>query len=835
MLLPLLSLGNSNLKKVTLQLAWYNQFQFAGYYMAKEKGFYKDVGLDVDLQEYHADMNIAKNVSEGHVDFGIGKEELIVEKINNYKNLVALYPLFQASPLILASKKQSYLNSIAQLKDKKVMLTKNDLSQASLKAMIKSEHVNVDSITFVPHTHSLNDFLNNNVDVVSGYISKLPHTLMALNVDVNIFSPKDFGFEMYSDFLFTNNELVKKDFEKVVAFKEASLKGWEYAYNNIEESVNVILEKYNTQNLSKKELLFEANELKKLSYYGTTTLGKFSKSKVDQMYAIYNVIGDIYNKSEVLDFMFDEEIGALSKEEHAFLQRKESIKMCVQSNNLPYEDIVNDKATGILSEYITLIEQKLNKKIKLIAIPNTPKQSIDFLLQKKCDVISFMQQQDVSNEILLTKPYLKLPFVFVSHRINSLITNFESLQGKKIFVSTKNYGIVDYIDKLHSSIFMYPSPTSDFAFKQIASDKADGYIGNIAEVIYDLNREKNTNLNITGKFDNKMYVHFGTLKEDVILRDIFNKVLEDIPQKQHDYLLNNYTVLNYSETIDYKLLLFAGFIIVLLIIFYIRENKLKNKIKQFNDELQQRIIDESIKNRKKDEALFKKAKLASMGNMINNIAHQWRQPLNRVNLSIQIIETLINKDSVELLHQNIIDKKFSSIHTNIKYMSTTIEDFIHFFHPNKDRNEINLLTLFKETVSLVKIRDESICFQIMCEDDITIVNFENEIIQVMIVILENAIDNFEVTKMKNKSIQIEAKNNEDEILISIKDNSGGISHNIINKIFEPYFTTKYEREGSGIGLYMAKILVEDSIGGHLDVESENIFTTFKISIPKEFE
>lgn len=388
-------------------------------------------------------------------------------------------------------------------------------------------------------------------------------------------------------------------------------------------------------------------------------------------------------------------------------------------------------------------------------------------------------------------------------------------------------------ETFYPSIKRYPSPTSDFAFQQILVNKADGYIGNVAEVIYALNQIQNPNLYITGKFDNKLLFYFGTRKEDKVLHSILNKVLNDIPQQKHDFLLNNYAELNYHQTIDYKLIIFASVMIGLLGIFYLREKKLKNEIKRFNEELQQRIIDESVKNRKKDEVLFKKAKLASMGNMINNIAHQWRQPLNRVNLSIQIIETLINKDCNELLHQNIIDKKFASIHSNIKYMSTTIEDFIHFFHPKKDRNEINLNILFKEAISLVKIRDESICFQIMCEENTTIINFENEIIQAILVILENAIDNFEVTKVKNKYIHIETKQSDTHTQIIIKDNSGGISKEIINKIFEPYFTTKYEKEGSGIGLYMAKILVEESIGGQLDVESENTSTSFKIYIPKE--
>lgn len=830
--LPSLLFGHQHLKKTTLQLGWFNQFQFAGYYMAKEKGFYSNEGIDVEIKEYSFSDNITKNVSEGVVDFGIGKERLVVDKINHYSNIVALYPLFQISPLILVAKKTSNIHKIADLANKNIMLTVNDLTQASLKSMIKSHNIDMNLLKFISHSYNIEDFLNNDIDAISGYISKIPYTLEKKKIDFTIFSPHEYGFNMYSDFLFTRQELIENDFDRVMAFKQASLKGWEYAYNNIEETIQVILEKYNTQNLSKEELLFEAEELKKLSYYKTNKVGKFEKSRISQMFGIYNVIGDIHKTTESLDFIFDEEIGDLTQEEHNYLQRKETLKMCVNTDNLPYEDVENFEAKGMIESYIQVFEEKLNKKIIIVPTKKNLRENYLKLHTKECDIMSLSYQKDKIDDVILTKPYLKLPFVYVSNERNSLITNFEMLQQKKIYIST-NSSLKELFNTEYPSILSYSSPTSDFAFKQILVNKADGYIGNIAEVIYALNQIKNPKLTITGKFDNKLLLYFGVRKDDLLLHNILDKVLEDIPQQKHDFLLNNYTILNYKEVIDYRLLICAGLIIVLLGIFYLREKQLKNKIKYFNDELQQRILDESIKNRKKDEALFKKAKLASMGNMINNIAHQWRQPLNRVNLSIQIIETLINKDTTELLHQNIIDKKFASIHSNIKYMSTTIEDFIHFFHPKKERNEINLHILFKEAISLVKIRDESICFQVTCDEQITIVNFENEIIQVILVILENAIDNFEVTKLKNKFIHIETKENNSDITIFIKDNSGGISQEIINKIFEPYFTTKYEREGSGIGLYMAKILIEESIGGQLDVKSEDRYTSFKICIPKE--
>ena len=254
-------------EKTILQLSWFNQFQFAGYYIAKEKGFYSEYGLDVEIKNYDFSINVTKDVSEGKVDFGIARETLIREKLNAFNNIVTLYPLFQISPLILITKKDSNINSIKDFSNKKIMLSNNDSSQASVKAMLTSNNVNMNSLKILEHTHNIEDLINNNTDIMSAYISKAPFILEQKNIPFNTFAPKDYGFDLYSDFLFTSSELVKKNTNKVIAFKKASLKGWEYAYNNIDEAVELILKKYNAQNLSKEELLFEANELKKLSYY----------------------------------------------------------------------------------------------------------------------------------------------------------------------------------------------------------------------------------------------------------------------------------------------------------------------------------------------------------------------------------------------------------------------------------------------------------------------------------------------------------------------------------------------------------------------------------------
>ena len=834
--LPFPLFAFKNLEKTSLQLSWFNQFQFAGYYIAKEKGFYKDMGLNVEIKEYDFNVNVTKDVSEGKVDFGIARETLIQEKINTFHNLIALYPLFQISPLILIAKKDSNINTLKDFSNKRLMLSENDSRQASLKAMLSSNNINDNSIRILKHSHNLADLINDKTDIMSAYISKFPFNLEQKNIPFNIFAPKDYGFDLYSDFLFTSAELIKKNQEKVIAFKKASLEGWEYAYNHIDEATELILKKYNTQNLTKEELIFEANELKKLSYYKNNTLGNIDKNKLIRIYDIYRLMGYFEGNDNPLDFIFDEYKPTLNDEETKYLKNKDTLKICVRNNFLPYESFSDNNIIGISSEYIKIIEKKLGINVTVVPI-NSLDDGFSKLKTSHCDFISSIQNRDIKNsDVQYTKSYLELPIVFVSSQKNSFVTNFEQLKNKKIFISSnEKLASILKIDYPYSKI--YETPSVKFAFQQILSNKADGYIGNIAEIIYHLQKDYNSELNITGNLDYKTDISFALRKNDLILEKILNKVIGNISKDEKELIQNDYITLKYQKINNHKsliiVLLSCLFIISLLIIIYLREKFLKNKIQKLNTNLEKRILKESLKNRKKDETLFKQAKLASMGEMINNIAHQWRQPLNRINLSIQVIENLLKEIPHNFEHKELIDKKIFYINKNINYMSNTIEDFMHFFHPDKVKNYFSLDDLIKKAISLIQNKDNEIKFDIEINNINSIYTYENEFLQVILILLQNAIDCFKTSNVTHKYIGIFAYEEKKEIFLTIRDNAGGIPAEIIDKIFEPYFTTKFRDEGSGIGLYMAKMIIEESIGGKLDVYSKNIYTNFKITLKKE--
>lgn len=228
----------------------------------------------------------------------------------------------------------------------------------------------------------------------------------------------------------------------------------------------------------------------------------------------------------------------------------------------------------------------------------------------------------------------------------------------------------------------------------------------------------------------------------------------------------------------------------------------------------------------KDNILEKQSRHASMGEMISNIAHQWRQPINRINLSLEVIEEIIKDDKID---NPIINKRIDNSKKNIQYMSQTIDDFSNFFSPNKSKNKFNIYETINKALNLLQSRTSNITIDLKIDKEINFYGFENEFVQILLVILNNAIDNFELTNQKEKNINIVTKKENDNISISICDNGGGISKENINYIFDPYFTTKFKTQGTGIGLYMAKTLIETSMNGKLNVTSNKGKTTFIIN------
>ena len=232
----------------------------------------------------------------------------------------------------------------------------------------------------------------------------------------------------------------------------------------------------------------------------------------------------------------------------------------------------------------------------------------------------------------------------------------------------------------------------------------------------------------------------------------------------------------------------------------------------------------------KSHLLYKQSRLASMGAMINNIAHQWRQPLNRINLSLSVIDDVCKTEYGE---NALISKKIDDSEKNIAYMSQTIDDFAGFFRPDKEKYSFEIVEVIDKTLKLLESRLESVKVVRQEDKSLKIFGYENEYVQVLLIILNNAIDNFEIKNRNDREINIQTQESDNKISVKIIDNGGGIDQKNIENIFDPYFSTKVKKEGTGIGLYMAKMLIEDSMHSELKVVSYAGKSSFEIKVKEK--
>ena len=229
-------------------------------------------------------------------------------------------------------------------------------------------------------------------------------------------------------------------------------------------------------------------------------------------------------------------------------------------------------------------------------------------------------------------------------------------------------------------------------------------------------------------------------------------------------------------------------------------------------------IDNQNRLKEHEQLLIQQSKLASMGEMIANIAHQWRQPLSIISTSATGIK--IQKE-MGILDDASEIKSLDCINENAQYLSNTIEDFRDFFKKSKIKSFINLDKLLEKTLKLIltRLKNKEITI-IKNSIDIEFETYEREIIQVFMNIINNSIDAFE-NKDYDKFIFFETQKFEDKIIIKIKDNAGGIEENILDRIFEPYFTTKESKQGTGIGLYMCNEIIVKHLHGKILVSNES--------------
>lgn len=265
------------------------------------------------------------------------------------------------------------------------------------------------------------------------------------------------------------------------------------------------------------------------------------------------------------------------------------------------------------------------------------------------------------------------------------------------------------------------------------------------------------------------------------------------------------------------------------------ENMVDQRTKQLetlNQELQVKIKNAVRKEKRQNAIMNQQSRLASMGEILENIAHQWRQPLNTVSWVMNDVLIKVQMGRSDEVELEALAKKVNS---SIQFLSETVEDFRRFVDHSDMAQTFNVRKAIEATILLIKetLIKSDIKIEYHCPEDVKYKGYENDLKHVIMNLINNARDAMEERQIENGHISIRVYHEKDELIIAVQDNAGGIPKKILKNIFEPYFTTKHKSKGTGLGLYMSKNMIE-KVKGSLEVISIlNQKTTFLIKLPDE--
>ncbi len=287
---------------IHLQLRWHHQFQFAGYYAALEKGYYKAAGLEVIIHEGTPEKKPVQEVLQGHAQYGEANSELLLERLRGAP-LVALAAIYQHSPSVLIARKDAGISSPDDLVGKKVMLLDN-IVDADFVAMFNNEGIDMSRLHVIPSSYEIGDLVDGKVDAFNSYLSNEPYLLKQQGIEFTVLNPRNYGIDFYSDILFTTEDELKQHPERVKAFRQASLEGWYYAMDHPQEIIDLLLNRYHVSK-SREHLNFEADAVRSLIIPDVIDLGHMNPWRWRHMAETFIKAGMVENDKFLQGFSYD--------------------------------------------------------------------------------------------------------------------------------------------------------------------------------------------------------------------------------------------------------------------------------------------------------------------------------------------------------------------------------------------------------------------------------------------------------------------------------------------------------------------------------------------------
>ncbi|AZL53196.1 transporter substrate-binding domain-containing protein [Aliarcobacter skirrowii] len=541
----------------------------------------------------------------------------------------------------------------------------------------------------------------------------------------------------------------------------------------------------------------------------------------------------------------------LTQEEEDFIKDK-TFKISITTNWEPFSfKEKSDEPMGISYEYWKLIVEKLNLKTQNIFFTNFNKQLFS-IKQKESDIIfSAGETSQRKDYALFSNKYLTFPISIVTKKDENFIENIDEIIDRKIAVGN-NFTAHNLLKEKYPNLSLTPVASVKEGLELVSKDKVFAFIDIKPVLNFNIAKYSFKDLKITGNSGLDYELKFMIRDDYEILIPILNKAIDNIDESSVLDIVNRWNNVQFQTNFDYTiiwLLLAAIFLITFAFLYrnYILKNlnnKLKNLVNEKTKSLHEINKNLEILVEKKSRDLIEKenllnhqAKMAAMGEMLENIAHQWRQPLSVIST---MATSLKLKQEMKILEDKEFFQSLDIINNASQHLSNTIDDFRNFFSSEKEINKFLISNTIKKSILILKSSIDKHNITIVEDiEDSELLSYESELMQVILNIISNSIDILKDKNIDSRYIYFKTKILNNNLIITISDSGGGIDKKILNRVFEPYFTTKHKSQGTGIGLYMSLQIVTKHLHGKLSVKNSSFLQNgveyfgaeFSINIP----
>jgi two-component system sensor histidine kinase EvgS len=519
---------------VRLQLQWKHQFQFAGFYAAREKGFYREAGLDVEIVEYRQGMDVIEEVLSGRADIGTN-HDIVIQRRMEGKPLVLLANYFKRSPLALVT--QADILFPSELKGKRVMGERSELESANFTHMFKKYGVSLQDFTVVPHAFSVDDFVAGRVDAMTIFQTSELFYLHRRNAGFNIMDPSSFGTPFFDVTTFTSVSFADAHSDETRAFIDASNRGWQYALNHQEELVELILEKYNSQNKSRDHLFFEAAETRRMVQPDIHPIGSIDTDRIRRIEEVIvqsGGAGEVVSPAAFIFGMEQSEVLGLTTEEKAFLRDLPVLRIGNETDWPPFDFAENGEPRGYAIDLLNLLAKKLGIRLQYINGYNWTELTEMFRQGELAMLPAMFKNPQREKFVNFTKPYLTVSDILVTRQGN-WASNLAELRGKKVAL-VKGDGRNKRLMNEYPELEPFWVDSAIEALKAVSLGEADGYTESQPIFSYLISENFITNLQIAGsvtlgdEVDRQIY--FATQKNQPMLAVLLNKAMDNLTREE---------------------------------------------------------------------------------------------------------------------------------------------------------------------------------------------------------------------------------------------------------------------------------------------------------------